>query len=92
MKIKPILVCMGTLLFVLSLSACHQSSTQTAHKQVHMSQMSKVRVKNKMQSILFKKSKRSLKTCLKWDKKPRRAVPVKLFRQRLLLVIQQKEL
>lgn len=29
MKIKPILVCTGTLLFALSLSACHQSSTQT---------------------------------------------------------------
>ena len=29
MKIKPILVCTGTLLFILSLSACHQSYTQT---------------------------------------------------------------
>lgn len=29
MKMKPILVCTGTLLFTLSLSACHQSSTQT---------------------------------------------------------------
>ena len=72
MKIKPILVCTGTLLFVLSLSACHQSSTQTTSASTQTSSYeSNVKSESKKQNAVnpFQKKQEKPKNLPKMGQK-----------------------
>ena len=82
MKIKPILVCTGTLLFVLSLSACHQSSTQTTSASTQTSSYeSNVKSESKKQNAVnpFQKKQEKPKNLPKMGQKTTESSASKAF-------------
>ena len=82
MKIKPILVCTGTLLFVLSLSACHQSSTQTTSASTQTSSYeSNVKSESKKQNAVnpFQKKQEKPKNLPKMGEKTTESSTSKAF-------------